>query len=90
MNKETIEISREKHIKGYSKFSYLNEDSNEILDKLIEWSRGNKFKIYKHKVRHEQENIGKSGEMYKFRADNCRPINIPYCDLVCYLDIYYQ
>ena len=39
MNKVTLEISRDpNHISGYSKFTYLNENSDEILNKLIEWS----------------------------------------------------
>jgi hypothetical protein len=103
MQKETIEVSREKIPKGYSKFSYLNENSGEVLDKLTEFAKG---MVYKHTVRHEQEN--ERDEIYNYfqcgqiitkqvfdelkNNKNCQfpPYAIPYCDLVCYLDIYYQ
>lgn len=90
MNKDTIEISREEHITGYGEFSCPREDDTEILDKLIEWSRNSKKHIYKHKIRRVEENIGKSGKIHKFRHPDCPPADIPYCELVYYLDIYYQ
>lgn len=92
MNKDSIEIERDSnHISGYSRFTYLEESSEEILDKLIEWSKDRTEKIYKHKVRYVQENI--SDERFYFfdgGMGRCPKAKIPYCDLVCYLDIYYQ
>lgn len=98
MKKDTIEIERtENHISGYGRFFYLNESSEEILNKLIEWSQDNNGeKIYKHKVRYVEENIGKGGHYFfdgglkQCGEEICPTANIPYCDLVCYLDIYYQ
>jgi len=90
MQKQTIEIERrDKHISGYGTYKLPTPDSSEILDKLIEWSKENNYKIYKHKIRYEEENIGKDG-VYEFRNELCPSQNIPYCDLVSYLDIYYQ
>lgn len=89
MNKYTKEVSREENIHGYGKYSYLDENSSEILDLLVEFTKNNNYKIYKHKVRYAEENIS-TEKFYKFRNPNCPPANIPYCDLVCYLDIYCQ
>lgn len=93
MNKETLELERDSnHISGYSRFSYLNESSEEILDKLIERSKDKSEKIYKHKVRYVQENPSEE-RFYFFDGGpekQCPTAKIPYCDLVCYLDIYYQ
>ena len=102
MKKETIEILREKHPKGYSKTEYLTDHSTEILDKLVEWSQDNNYRIYIHKIRHIEEND--SNEIYKcFRYgaeipreqyfENLRKEGyyaVYYCELVSYLDIYYQ
>jgi hypothetical protein len=92
MNKETLEIERyPDHISGYSRSTYLEENSQEILDKLIEWSKDKVEKIYKHKIRHVEEN--RSNERFYFfdgGMGRCPKAKIPYCDLVCYLDIYYQ
>ncbi len=93
MNKDSIEIERDSnHISGYGRFTYLEESSEEILDKLIEWSKDRNEKIYKHKVRYIEEN--KSKERFYFFDGGvdkqCPTASIPYCDLVCYLDIYYQ
>ena len=92
MNKDSIEIERDSnHISGYSRFTYLEESSEEILDKLIEWSKGRSEKIYKHKVRYVQENISdKRFYFFDGGMGRCSKAKIPYCDLVCYLDIYYQ
>ena len=96
MNKETIEIERDENFpSGYGKFAYLREDSSEILDKLIEWSRRNNHKIYKHKIRYIEEKAGELGK-YNFDEKQWYPkiseigYNIEKCHLVCYLDIYYQ
>lgn len=111
MNKKTIEISREKDFPiGYGKVSYLNENSEEILNKLMDWSQeweNLEKKIYKHKIKYLEENH--SDRVYKYfycgriiekeeydellkNPENClaKPYQVNYCDLVCYLDIYYQ
>lgn len=109
MNKDTIEVSREKIPKGYSKFFYFDENSAEVLDKLIQWSNEyeNKNKnVYKHKVRYHQEK--EYDEVYAYfhcgekitkeafdilkmdKTCHFPPYAVPYCDSVCYLDIYYQ
>ena len=89
MNKETIEIERDiNHIHSYMKRSYLDENSEIILNKLIEWSKGNSYHIYRHRVKYVEENIGQNGKTYTPDCD--KSLKILYCDLVCYLDIYYQ
>ena len=120
MQKETIEISREKIPKGYGKFFCLSENSEEILNKLVEWSNNymtptkdgcllairEKPVIYKQQVRYEQGD--ETEEIYAYFQCGAKitkeefdklksnkdcpfpPYAIPYCDLVCYLDIYYQ
>lgn len=101
MNKDIIEIERTKHIAGYGRFSYLTDSSEEILNKIVEWSYDFSQKlrlpvIYKHKVRYVEENISKEefyffdGGLEQMGEEICPTANIPYCDLVCYLDIYYQ
>lgn len=104
MKKETLELKREKkHIKGYGKLipdPYTNKDSNAILDKLVEWSQGKNITIYSHNSYTQEENVGEDGIYAYFRygqkitkeefeADD-EAYSVPYCDLVYYLDIYYQ
>lgn len=92
MLKDTVEICRyKKHILGYGIMGNTpSENSEDVLDKLIEWSRKNNFKVYKHKLRYVEENIDFNGPKYHYSNPNCKPAEIPYCDLVYYLDIYYQ
>lgn len=97
MKKDTIELERDSnHIKGYGILPYMDKWNNEsnILDAIVEWSRKRKtVKIYKHIVRVSEENISKD----RFYVSNhIKTIHneiitqIPYCDRVVYLDIYYQ
>ena len=94
--KVTIEIERMKHICGYGKMNYLDETSESVLDKLIEWSRGNSHKIYKHRIKYIEEkndtygNYFMDGGLKQYGEQLGPSMEIPYCDLVCYLDIYYQ
>lgn len=91
MLKDTIDLVKfEKHIHGYGHMSIPNTDSYEVLDKLVEWSKGKNVKIYKHFVRTREENIDYDGPKYEFWSNNCPPASIPYCDLIVYLEIYYQ
>lgn len=91
MLKEKIELDRFKnHISGYGSMNIPHSDSPEILNKLIEWSKNKDVKIYKHFISTTEENIDYFGPKYEFRSNNCPPANIPYCDLVVYLEIYYQ
>jgi hypothetical protein len=106
MNKDTIELERfKKHWKGYgllfNKYESSNPDNlSEVLDKLVEWSKENpNKKIYKHKLLVRNEDVGDglaydsktqkwsnriNGDGPKYEQD------IPFVDLVYYLDIYWQ
>ena len=95
MNKTTVELLRNSnHIHGYgTMISPITEQI--ILDKLVEWSKANPFsvatceeiKIYKHMLRVVEENISET-DFYNPNFDSS--MKIPRCDLVYYLDIYYQ
>lgn len=77
--------------------SMLSEDRDEVLNRVVEWSKlMPDCKIYKHKIRYVEENIRKD-DLYHFDGGVksagwkiCPPQDIPRCDYVCYLDIYYQ
>lgn len=97
MKKETIEISREEHPHRYAKIEYLHKDLPEILDKLIELTNAKtdfpRLKVYRHIVRYEEEKVGELGlydfSNWPFSPEFERP-KIDKCELVCYLDVYYQ
>lgn len=90
MEKERIEIHRISPFpQGYGTFNSPTED--QVLDKIIEWSRLPKNlnkKVYKHFITQAEENFN---GLYDFSnwAKVDRP-EIRSCDLVYYLDIYYQ
>lgn len=92
MNKDTIELSREKDQPyGYSSTRNYTVDSEEVLEAIINWSRNNlEAKIYKHKVRFVYEND--NGESYDFSKwiYHDSSIKTTKCDFVNYLDIYWQ
>lgn len=96
MKKHTIELIRRlKHIKGYGIFPTVSFDSRpadseiEVLNRIVEWSSGKNVSIYKHVVRWENENISTT-DFYTVDLPQVPISKIPYCDYVCYLDIYYQ
>lgn len=93
MKKITLEIDRDENFPaGYGKTSYINENSDIVLDKLIEWSRENKHTIYRHKINYTQEKEGELG-LYEFDnhwINHDHNLKISKCHLVCYLTIYYQ
>jgi hypothetical protein len=91
MKKETIEYFRDNNnIFGYG-YSIPPKEIQEtsILDFLCKWSKNKKVKIYSHSLKRIEENISKT-KFYEFRHNDCPPKDIPYCDWVYYLDIYYQ
>ncbi len=94
MQKTTIELNRQTNSPaGYGRFTYPTAESDEILERLIEWTRANPAaKVYRHKVRAVEEGIGKLGP-YKGRAEDWSSKtlpDVPACELVDYLDIYWQ
>ena len=88
MKKSTIEIARfNEHPDGYGIMWPPSEHKQ--LENLVKWSGDNPgTKIYEHKMFHKQENFDKYTEPYISKNDTT--IRIPLCDLVFYLDIYYQ
>lgn len=97
MKKHTIELARRlKHIKGYGVWENPINGQRfptheiEVLNRIVEWSNGKSVTIYKHLVRSEEENISTT----EFHTVKCGVpadgMQIPLCDLVYYLDIYYQ
>ena len=89
MEKVRIELQRDmNHIYGYSKFDYIQKESVTVMNKLTEWSHSNKnCRIYTHEVRIQQENVSTTNF---HTVTNDPSLKIPYCELVTYLDIYYQ
>jgi len=101
MYKDIIEIKRQKkHILGYACFNELNVESKFVFDCLVEWSQQHpERKIYRHSIERKEENIGVDGKYDVTKSPTYSPENggwlakmggIPYCDLVYYLDIYWQ
>lgn len=68
---------------------YDNPDSQFILDQLMEWSKSNPAaKIYRHVLRRTEENKSTEPSIVKtFCDDNTK---VSKCDLVDYMDIYWQ
>lgn len=92
MNKTTIELNRTQgHWSGWGRMfeQYDNPDSTFILDQLMEWSKANpKCKIYRHVLRRCEENRSPEPSIVKTMAiDKCQ---VHTCDLVDYMDIYWQ
>jgi hypothetical protein len=105
MNKDTIELKRTKDFPyNYGRGSGQPTEGD-FLDALVEWSKKNEGKkIYKHLHRTEQENVD-NNRVYKYffygqiiskeeYEDSCKRgadvYFVPYCELVDYLDIYFQ
>lgn len=99
MKKETIEVYRHrKHVKGYAMFlnadhiDYKILESNgrpnhsTIMQVLIDFCKGKNIVVYSHEL--QSESIDKP-EYGFYESENFKG-KIPYCDLVYYLDIYYQ
>lgn len=94
MNKTSIELERKDHIFGYGCMNWTgpnySKDSQDTLDFIVEWSKDNtEKKIYRHLIRTEQQNISQS-RFHIVERSCMEDLRIPYCDLVTYLDIYYQ
>jgi hypothetical protein len=99
MEKDTITLDYEtKHVRGYGCLNRWWQEESNILDKIIEWSKEfPEKKVYKHQVRTEETNV-RATEFYDFKGmiDPVEPLytvppsKIPYCDLVVYLDIWWQ
>ena len=94
MNKAIIELGRVSNFpSGCGRFTYPTAEDSEVLDRLIEWSKANPaVKIYKHKVRCVEENVG---EPLSYKDDpkswsSGQTPRTATCDKVDYLDIYYQ
>lgn len=86
MKKETIEIKRF----NKTPFNYMvshSPEEGDILDNIVEWSRNKNITIYKHRTYSKYENISET-DFYQPKVSP--ELNIPYCDLVFYCDIYYQ
>src|SRR5688500_1503226 len=96
MKKDTIEIFRMKeHIHGYGLVTDPVNDTF-ILNALVQWSQNKpNVNIYQHILRKEQERIGEDGLWQKKGnisswSGHSYDCDLPYCDLVYYLDVYYQ
>ncbi len=109
MTKETIELERDpNHLKNYNRMDERGTEDQFTLDVLLEWSQQpdnlNK-KVYRHKVRRSEENIGRIDRYWHYgvvitkeQFEEPRPSGADpqgwyttnYCDLVYYLDIYWQ
>ena len=93
MKKETVEYFRQNKCRyGYSYFISPRELSETyVLDFLVKWSKNKNVRIYSHSLRKEEINLNKYKKKHIIKADcYCGEIQIPYCDWVYYLDIYYQ
>ena len=104
MNKTTIELTRiKKHWSGYGLMNQpFTQDSAATLEAICVWSAKPENKgqtVYRHAVRDEIERVGEDGLAYVAgcsHSESGKPMtyslsyNIPYCDLVYYLDIYHQ
>lgn len=103
MEKATIELTRNKHISGYTSTAELYDNSPQVLNALVEWSKGKNVSIYRHKLFRAEENISDevyayfhfgqkvSKEQYESLKNHSQSSYvIHYCELVEYLDIYYQ
>lgn len=94
MNKTSIELGRvDSFPSGYGRMHYPTPDSDEVLDRLIEWTRANpEAKVYRHKVRSVEEGVGKLGR-YQGRDEDWSSRKAPdtlACSVVDYLDVYWQ
>jgi hypothetical protein len=93
MTKETIELERvQKFILGYGRLRDPWTE-NDILDAVLAWSKQKENqgkRIYRHARRQEYENIDESDRHHPEGGYYPDPNGIPRCDLVEYLDIYWQ
>lgn len=94
MNRTSIELGRVTNYPyGYGRMRYPVADDDEVLARLIGWTRANPAaKVYKHKVVTKHENIGAPGS-YKSEDSDWSSGKAPHtsaCDVVDYLDIYWQ
>ena len=92
MKKVTIELKRYKeHVSGYGRLEYPSRDSKDTLEAIMKFSQskakeiGKEIFIYFHTVWSREENLDIYLEKHKVHGTE-----LPYCDMVYYLDIYYQ
>jgi len=93
MKKETIKyFTAKKKASNYAWLPYhlpKQLEPNSILDFLVQWSKKKKkdVHIYSHALQRVEENFDKYKEKY---CPEDITIQIPYCDWVYYLDIWYD
>ncbi len=89
MKKVTIELERDKNWQlGWGKMYDYHWTEDNVLNKIVKWSKGKKVRIYRHLVRLEHE--FPDGTVYKSPIPGIVAGNGEICDRVRYLDIYYQ
>jgi hypothetical protein len=87
MTKHTIEIFRDENfIKGYG---WLNAPytEEEVLDAVAKLCNEQNKKVYKHLIRHEDENISDT-DFYS--PEKNQSMRIPRCHKVVYCDVWLQ
>lgn len=77
-------MNRFKCPKGYGDF--VCPDDSFVLNTIVDFTRNTEFKIYRHTIRRIEEEKGYE-DIYEPEFST---LKIPYCDIVYYLDIYYQ
>ena len=91
---------------GYGRMDYYypHKDSPEVLNKIVDWSQDKNVSVYSHRVYSVEENVGDSvyahfidgkkvtEEEYilQNRSKDRKAYFVRYCELVDYLEIYYQ
>jgi hypothetical protein len=92
MNKTTIELSRVTdhwHNWGIMFDKYGAQDAPVVLDAIVEWSIKNQpAKVYHHTCYRREENI--QTEPVEVVTSGDPKCKVYLCDLVYYLDIYWQ
>lgn len=87
MTKHTIEIFRDKKAMGGYGWLNLPYTEYEVLDAIAKLCNLEDKKVYKHLIRHEEENVSKS-EFYS--PASIPKLKIPYCEKVVYCDVWLQ
>lgn len=97
MNKTTIELERQTHYPGWGCVceQYRDENSPLVMEGLLDWGRRPENltkKVYRHYLRRAEENRRKATktELKKAGKTSQGYVVEERCDLVQYLDIYWQ
>ena len=85
MEKQTLEIYRKRSISRYADLLPVISEAD-VLNTIVDFSKGKNIFVYKHIFRIEEENISTT----EFYSVPTLVGKAPYCDKVYYLDIYYQ